>query len=370
MDSNEMQIDQEQNERVVALIKQRFPDYTYNTIAIFTVWLKYISDFSENKRHIRSVSSLVETESSKIECIFKDTTIIQYVFFGRVCKLNLAPAIDITTLVITNEKLGSGAFGKVIAGKVNGENVAVKTFCNIEKKQIGKWYSEWCIFMKEFAILSKLQNTGIVGKLYGARWDSDNWQMIVERHYIRSLDWKLHDANTTENTIQIIRDIFGAINTIHTITGYVHGDIKPENIMIDIIEGKPVVKIIDFGLSEKIQVLQKNHQYVQTIFWRSPELLESIPTDLVLADAWATAITAFDIMAGRCVMYEIGASSNITEDDMLALLHRKCLGRDTIPCEWAEYIEPELIEYANEIYEKYIVEENIRMGFNSTFEKG
>jgi hypothetical protein len=46
------------------------------------------------------------------------------------------------------------------------------------------------------------------------------------------------------------------------------------------------------------------------------------------------------------------------------------LGRDTIPCEWAEYIEPELIEYANEIYEKYIVEENIRMGFNSTFEKG
>ena len=366
MDQNEMQIDhkQTQNERIVALIKHRFPKYAYNTIAAFTVWLKYISDFSDNERHIRSVSSLLENESGIIECIFKDTTIIQYVFFGRDCVINPAPTVDITTLVVSTEKLGFGTFGKVFAGKVNEKNVAVKMFCNIEKKQISKQYSEWCIFMKEFALLSKLQNTGLVGKLYGARWDSDNWQMIVERHYIESLAWKSHSMNTTTNTIQIVRDIFAAINTIHKLTGYVHGDVKPYNIMIDIIEGEPVVKIIDFGLSEKIQVLQNDHQYIQTIYWRSPELLEYLPTDLVLADAWATAITVIDIMAGRSVMYDIGATSDITEDAMLALLYNKCLNRKTIPDEWSKYIKPELIDYANEIYKKYIVSADVRVGFN------
>ena len=369
MDQNEMQIDNEQNERIAALIKQRFPQYAYKTIAIFTIWLKYISEFSDNKRHIRSVSSLVESDSDIIECIFKDTTIIQYVFFGRDCVINPAPTVDITTLVVSTEKLGFGTFGKVVAGKVNDKNVAVKTFCNIEKKQIYKQYSEWCVFMKEYALLIKLQNTIVVGKLYGVRWDSDNWQMIVERHYIRSLEWKSHSMNTTENTIQIVRNIFAAINTIHEITGYVHGDVKPDNIMIDIIEDKPVVKIIDFGLSEKIQVLQNDHQYIQTIYWRSPELLEYLPTDLVLADAWATAITVIDIMAGRCVMYDIGATSKITEDAMLALLYNKCLNRKTIPDEWSKYIEPELIDYANEIYKKYIVSTDVRAGF-STFVKG
>lgn len=357
-------MDQEQNEWTVALIKRRFPEYTYNIIAVFTVWLKYISKFSDNKRHVRHLSGLVENESSKIESIFKDTAIIQYVFFGRDCAINPTPTIDITTLVVTNEKLGSGSFGRVVSGKVNGENVAIKTFCNIEKKGFYKQYSEWCVFMKEFALLSKLQNTGVVGKLYGARWDSANWQMIVERHYVRSNEWKQHVDSTTENTMQIVRDIFAAISTIHKITGYVHGDVKPDNILIDIISGEPVVKIIDFGLSEKIHVLQKNHRYIQTIFWRSPELLECIPSDLVLADAWATAITAFDIMAGRCLMYDIGAKTDINEDDMLALLHKKCLNRETIPCEWVEYIDQELIEYANEIYEKYIVEVDFRMGFN------
>ena len=354
-DSNEMN-----QERVVALIKRRFPEYTYKTIAAFTVWLTYISDFSDNKRHIRHVSDLVENEIGIIERIFQDTTIIQYLFFGREVA---TPTIDITTLVVTNEKLGSGSFGSVVSGKVNGENVAVKTFNELKKIQIYRQYADWCVFMKEFTLLNKLQNTGIVGKLYGVRWNSGNWQMIVERHYIQSLDWKSHTLNTTENTIQIVRELFTVIGTIHKITGYVHGDIKPDNIMIDIIDDEPVLQIIDFGLSEKIHVLQKNHKYVQTIFWRSPELLECIPSDLVLADAWATAITAFDIMAGRCLMYDIGARIDINEDDMLALLRCRCLNRSTIPCEWIEYIDPELIEYANEIYEKYIVNAKYRIGF-------
>ena len=363
---NKLQIDYEQNEGIAVMLKHRFPEYTYNIITIFTIWLRWISDFDENIEHIQSVSDIVETEYNIIECIFKYSDLIQYAFFGISSMINPVTTIDITGLIVYNKQLGSGTFGKILAGKINGENVAVKLFYNIKKKEIYKQYNDWCVFMKEYAMLSRLQNTGVVGKLYGARWGSSYWQMVVERHYIHSLDWKLHDMNTTERTIQIVDDIFAAINTIHEVTGHIHGDIKPQNIMIDILEGEPVVKIIDFGLSEKIHILHKNHEYIQTIYWRSPELLEHLPSDLVLADAWATAIAVFDIMAGRFVIYDIGATVDITEYDMLTLLQCQCLNRDTIPDEWCEYIEPELIDYANEIYAKYIVEAKSRTGFKSS----
>lgn len=352
----------ERAEYIASLLKRRFPGYTYNIIAIFTVWLTYISKYSDNKRHIRAVSLLIDNESASLEIIFREIDLMSYIFFDAFVDRPKEP-LDISTLITSTEKLGSGSYGTVYSGKLNSKHVAVKKFAHIEKNKIHEQYEDWCGFMKEYCLTSKLQDTGVVGKLYGAGWLDTSWVMVIERHHIKTLDWKKHDANTNKRTIQIIKDIFDAVKTIHSVTGYVHGDIKPENILLDIIDGEPKVKMIDFGLSEPVGELQNRHEYMQTIYWRAPELLEKLPCDLVLTDIWAATITAFDIMAGRCVMYELGAKNDIKDDDMLQILMTKCLCRDTIPEEWVRFINDNLIDYANELYDKYIVDMDIRMGF-------
>jgi len=352
----------ERNEYIASLLKRRFPGYAYNTVAVFTVWLNYISRYSDNKRHILAVSKLVENECANLETIFREIDLISYIFFDAYID-KPKESLDISSLVTSTEKLGSGSYGTVYSGKLNSKHVAIKKFTYIEKSKISKQYEDWRGFMKEYSMISKLQDTGVVGKLYGAGWQDTSWVMVLERHHIKAFDWKEHDANTNVRTIKIIEDIFDAVKTIHAVTGYVHGDIKPENILLDIIDGEPKVRMIDFGLSEPVGELLERHEYMQSIYWRAPELLQALPCDLVLTDIWAIVITAFDIMAGRCVMYEIGAKTDINEDDMFYILMTKCMNRATIPDEWVRYINDNLIDYANELYEKYIVDVDVRMGF-------
>jgi serine/threonine protein kinase len=306
---------------------------------------------------------LVENESANLETIFREIDLMSYIFFDSFVE-RLKEPLDISPLITSTEKLGSGSYGTVYSGKLNSKQVAIKKFTYIEKSKISEQYEDWRGFMKEYCIISKLQDTGVVGKLYGAGWQDTSWVMVLERHHIKAFDWKNHDANTNARTIKIIEDIFDAVKTIHAVTGYVHGDIKPENILLYIVDGEPKVRMIDFGLSEPVGEFRERHEYIQSIYWRAPDLLQALPCDLVLTDIWAIAIAAFDIMAGRCVMYEIGAKIDIKEDDMFYILMTKCMNRTTTPDEWVRYINDNLIDYANELYEKYIVDVDVRAGFS------
>ena len=354
-----------ENEKIVKLLKSQFPNYNYTTIVLLSIWLNYISDYCVNIRYTESISTLIEHEYKAIEQIFKNTEIIQRVFFGINTQINYnCVAFDnISQLITSNNKLGSGTYGTVYSGTFNNKNVAIKKFTDIKKNNIADQYSDWCVFMKEYALLSKLQDTGVVGKLYGAGWDSMNWIMIMERHRINSINWKINPINTIQNTTELIYDLFNAIHSIHQITGRIHGDIKPDNIMIDIVENKPIVKIIDFGLAEIKNKTNIPHEYIQTIYWRAPELLQHKSCDLILTDIWATAISAIDILSGCYVMTLIGADCSVNENDMLNILNQNCLYQETIPDEWKPNIESGLIDLANDIYIRYIVDSSIRQTF-------
>jgi hypothetical protein len=59
-------------------------------------------------------------------------------------------------------------------------------------------------------------------------------------------------------------------------------------------------------------------------------------------------------------MYELGAKTDIDVIDMSNLLFWSCLNRSVIPEEWEPFIEEDLMEFANEIYGKYIVRWDLR----------
>jgi protein kinase len=76
--------------------------------------------------------------------------------------------------------------------------------------------------------------------------------------------------------------------------GYGHRDIKPENVLIGQDElGKPIAKLVDFGLTKKLDKTS-NTNYIATRWYRSPELLLNMPYDL-----------SVDVFALGCLIIEL-----------------------------------------------------------------
>lgn len=57
-------------------------------------------------------------------------------------------------------------------------------------------------------------------------------------------------TNGFSNMIYLFKELLLSVKTLHD-KDYIHCDLKPDNIMISIINGKPEIKLIDFGLLEK-----------------------------------------------------------------------------------------------------------------------
>jgi Neu-associated kinase len=92
---------------------------------------------------------------------------------------------------------------------------------------------------------------------------------------------------------RIARQLFAALAHLHSLE-IMHGDVKLENIVIDDHE---VVRLIDFGLSERIPRGTNSNSQCGSTFYRSPELLTGKP-HTTKADIWALGIVLYTAVAG------------------------------------------------------------------------
>ena len=348
--SNSKMNDYDQKDAIANMLRQRFPEQTYEMITSLASW------FADVKNRARHKNVSIGTKFLNLmETVFRCPWIIETIQ-GLTDAHDFASSIpNISRLASTNSLLGKGSYGAVYSGVLHDDTaVAVKKYTHLDKANLHTNMCDWNVCMKEIAMLSKLQGSGIVGELYGVGWLHNSWIILMQRHSLESIAWAKHELWSIERTKQIVLDLFGAVRSVHELTGHVHGDVKPCNVMLDFVDNDKVkVWLIDFGLSEPIGVIEKGHQYFQTMFWRSPELLDNKPCDLVAADLWATAITAFDIMAGKHVMCDFGANSATTDAKMMAILQANVLGRESIPDEWN--IHQELLDLANDLFRLYVV---------------
>lgn len=87
--------------------------------------------------------------------------------------------------------------------------------------------------------------------------------------------------------------MFRAVNHCHA-SGVVHRDIKPENIMIGY---DNEIKLIDFGLSEK--VIDKNQHFTSvagTPYYMAPEVLDEDYT--FKCDIWSLGVLMYILLSG------------------------------------------------------------------------
>ena len=97
----------------------------------------------------------------------------------------------------------------------------------------------------------------------------------------------------------ILQQMIAAIEAIHS-AGIFHRDIKLENFMITFVDGNPVVKLIDFGLSELIGEISQS-KMVGSPLWMAPEVVRNDSTHAISeeADIWSIGIVIIELYSGN-----------------------------------------------------------------------
>ncbi len=134
-----------------------------------------------------------------------------------------------------------GGNGRILFGKLNNHDVAIKVLYNNENGKINRFYNE---FLNVFMSLQKVK--GIV-ELYlyeSIEYDGGKIYYIIMKKYKENLA-KTKIERNERNIVKLFIDLCNIIEQIHN-TNIVHRDIKPENILID---EKNEVVLSDFGIA-------------------------------------------------------------------------------------------------------------------------
>ncbi|KAJ1668313.1 dual specificity protein kinase yak1 [Coemansia sp. RSA 1646] len=194
------------------------------------------------------------------------------------------------------EMLGSGTFGQVVKcqNTRTGEMVAVKVIKNksayynqsmmevqmldllnkeydIDDKHHIMRLKEWFVFRHHLVFVNELLSINLYDLL------KQNQYQGLSTNLVRVLVQQILDAMIVLNNAQII-----------------HADLKPENILLESME-KPVVKVIDFGSA--CFEWQTTFTYIQSRFYRSPEILLGLPYSSRI-DMWSLGCIVAELYLG------------------------------------------------------------------------
>jgi tRNA A-37 threonylcarbamoyl transferase component Bud32 len=136
------------------------------------------------------------------------------------------------------EPLGLGRCGKVFEGTFRGERVAIKL---TDLWQSPELHEEMLKEARTYVELEKLQGHGIP-KLKGVGYASGLFALITE---LGGRPIEVGNLNDEKREM-----IVGALASIHS-EGFLHGDLRCENILIEHYHGDPRITFIDFGFSRK-----------------------------------------------------------------------------------------------------------------------
>ena len=141
-------------------------------------------------------------------------------------------------------------------------------------------------FRNEFITLKRLRhpnivqavNFGTVVKIESPENGIKKWSQFFTLEYFNGKPLLDYDNIKNEDSLRkIITQICSALFYLHQ-SDYIYYDLKPDNILVNKVEGEPLVKLIDLGLAEKFNLGQdqlNSNKYVRgTAEYIAPELLK------------------------------------------------------------------------------------------------
>jgi serine/threonine protein kinase/tetratricopeptide (TPR) repeat protein len=109
----------------------------------------------------------------------------------------------------------------------------------------------------------------------------------------------------TQKRLELFIDVCKAVQHAHQ-KGIIHRDIKPSNVMITLHDGKPVPKIIDFGIAKATQqrltektLFTEYRQFIGTPEYISPEQAEMSGLDVdTRTDIYSLGVLLYELLTG------------------------------------------------------------------------
>jgi len=114
---------------------------------------------------------------------------------------------------------------------------------------------------------------------------------------------------STVQRLELFISVCRAVQHAHQ-KGLVHRDLKPSNVLVSFVDGRPVPKIIDFGIAKAMQhdltdktVLTRFHQFMGTPAYMSPEQAGTDSADIdTRSDIYSLGVMLYELLTGRTPM--------------------------------------------------------------------
>ena len=208
----------------------------------------------------------------------------------------VAKRTNISKFYKLSEKiLGEGCSGQVCIGEKKGKKFAIK---RIRKDRIK--FQEHIITEMEISLSVKHKN---IMNFYEVYEDLKFINCVMDLGECGDLFDFITNCPLghlpDDICIDLMMQIFEVLIYLHNEKNIIHRDLKPENFLVYIDNNdKPILKLIDFGLSSYIPPNNKKlRESVGTRAYSAPEMIENCGYDEKI-DEWSAGVIMFNMLTG------------------------------------------------------------------------